>query len=91
MVFMGVTMQNTPGKRKAHAILCRITRRLDLWEIRQNTTLCADIATEERLCPYRTPRNNKETYAGTFNSKVINGKTRAAVRGIRGQGHSGVL
>ena len=30
MVFMGVILQMTPGSCKAHNILCRITRRLDL-------------------------------------------------------------
>ena len=44
MVSMGVILQMTPG---AHNEICRrITRRLDLWEIRKHAVLCSDIVTE---------------------------------------------
>ena len=46
---------------------------------------------ESQSQPARTTRENEETKASTFNSKVVNGKIRAAMQGIRGQGQSGVF
>ena len=91
MVFMRVILQTTPGAHKAHDIFRRITRRLYLWGIGQRAALCADTVAESRSRPDRTTRDNKETEARTFNSKVFNGKIQAAVRGIRGQGQSRLL
>ena len=41
--------------------------------------------------PTITTQYNEETEARTLNSKVVSGKIWAAVRGIQGQGKSGVL
>ena len=85
MVFMSVILQTTSGTRKAHEICLRITRHLDFRDIVQHTSVCADIATESGLHPNRTTRDNKDTEARNFNSKVATGKIQATVREIRGQ------
>ena len=46
---------------------------------------------ESQYWSARTTQENKETEARTFNLKVANDKTRATVRGIRGQSQSRVL
>ena len=91
IVFMGVILQTTPGERKSYEICRSITRRLGLWEIRKHASLCLDTVAESQSRPARATKDNEETVARAFHSNVINGKIRAAVRGIRGQGNSGVL
>ena len=88
---MGVILQTTPGAHKSHKIRRRIKRRLGLWDIGNYAALCSDSVAESQSRPTQTTRDNEETEARTFNSKFVNSKIRAAVRGIRGQGQSGVL
>ena len=91
MVFMGVILQIAPGARKAHNIFCRITLQLDLWDIGEHSALCSDTVVESQSRTARATRENEETKARTFNSKVANGNIWVEVRGIRGQGQSEVL
>ena len=91
MVFMGVILQIALGARKAHNIFCRITLQLDLWDIGEHSSLCSDTVVESQSRTARATRENEETKASTFNSNVVNGKIRAAMQGIRGQGQSGVF
>ena len=88
---MGVILQMTLGARKAHNICRRITRRVNLWYIGKHAALCSETVAEIQSHTSRTTRENEETKASTFNSKVVNRKIWAAVQGIRGQGQSGVF
>ena len=85
MVFMGVILQITPGPRKAHKMFCRITLRLDLWEIVDHAVLCSDTVVDSQSRPARRTQKDEETKARTFNSKVVNGNIPEEVQGIRGQ------
>ena len=49
MVFMGVILQTTPGGCMAHKIHRRITRLLDLWEIRKCAALCFGHSSREPI------------------------------------------
>ena len=60
-------------------------------EIGKNAALCLDTLAESRYQPERGTKDNEETAARYLNSKVVNGKIRAAVQGIREQGKSKVL
>ena len=86
MFSMGVLLQITPGPRKVHDIFCRITMRLDLWDIGKHAALCLDTVVESQVWPAMTTWENYETKARTFNSKVVNGNIPEEVQGIRGQG-----
>ena len=91
MVFMGVILQTALVEHKAQNFYFRITRRLYLWEIGKYGALCSDTAEESRYWPTQTTQNNEETEYRTLNLDIVNGKTRADIRGIRGQGKSRVL
>ena len=86
MCYMGVIPQKTPGAQWAQDIRWRIARRLDLWESSQQSALITGNVAEIFPRLTRTECVSEETEARAFNSKLLNGKVWAAVRGIRGLG-----
>ena len=84
MVFMRVILLTTLGAHKAHKIRRRITRYLNLWEIRKHANFSLDTVTESQSWPARAAKYNNETAFRAFNSRVFNGKITAMVRGIQG-------
>ena len=91
MVFMGGILQTTPVARKAYEIYCRVTRHLDLWEIRKHTTFFSDIVAASQSWPASMKQENEDTKSRAFKSEVVNGNIRAAVQVIMLQGQIGVL
>ena len=79
------------GARKVHEIQRRNTRKIDLWAIEQYVDLSANTVVEIQYLLDSTTQYNEETNARTINSKNLYCNIQAAVRGIRGHGHSGVL
>ena len=66
-------------------------RRMYLWEAGQHSVLLSDTLAVIQSWIYQASSVYDETYPKAFNSKALNGKLRAGVRGICGHGISGLL
>ena len=92
MVFIGVILQKGDGVVRAKDIRQRMTQRMDLWEQGHYVALVDD--TEAGLAARAHPSRrtpDPESIARAFNSKVLSGRLRSAVRGLTSREGGGVM
>jgi hypothetical protein len=91
LVFVSVVLQTTPGVKRARDIRKRLTHRMDLWDQGKFSALVEDTETEVQSRHGSHPAPDAEAAARSFNSKVLSGRLRSAVRSLTQQDQGGVL
>jgi hypothetical protein len=91
LVFVSVVLQTTPGVKRARDIRQRLEQRMNLWDQGQFAALVDDTEAEVlgRVGTGLPP--DEETKARAYNSRVLSGRLRSAVREITRRGDGGVL
>ena len=83
LIFPAVILRKNPGSFKAAKIKQRIEQRLDLWDGGEIEALVTQIETAAIQSAGRGVRErDEETAARAFNTKVLNGGIRSAVRNL---------
>ena len=92
MVFAACILRRNPGTFKAAQIKKRISQRLELWEDGREEALVCQIETAARMSAGggREPSTEEKT-ARSFNSTVLDGNLRAAVRRLTAREGGGVM
>ncbi|WP_288991947.1 hypothetical protein [uncultured Marinobacter sp.] len=91
LVFVAAVLQTAPGVKRARDIRRRIMHRLDLWYQGKFSALVEDTETEVLSRHGSHPVQDNESKARAFNSKVLSGRLRAAVRNLTNRDQGGVL
>ena len=91
LVFVAVVLQTTPGVKRSRDIRRRLGHRMDLWYQGKFTALVDDTETEVQSRHGSHPVQDDETKARAFNSKVLSGRIRPAVRNLTSRDQGGVL
>ena len=92
LIYPAVILRKNPGSFKAAKIKQRIQQRMDLWDEGSIEALVTQIETAAVQSAGRGMRKrDKETAARAFNSKVLNGNIRSAVRNLTNQEGRGVV
>ena len=91
LTFISVVLQRTSGVRRSCDIRRRLSRRMDLWEQKLFAGLVDDTVAE---CESKLPgarRTDEESEARAFNSTVLSGRLRQAVRRLTSRDGGGVM
>lgn len=91
LVFASVILQTTPGVKRARDIRKRLTHRMDLWDQGKFTALVDDTEAEVMSRHGTHPEPDADSIARSYNSKVLGGRLRTAVRSLTQRGQGGVL
>ena len=91
LVYAKAILQTTPGVKRAKDIRARLEKRMDLWDEHKFRTLVNDVEEEVKGRFPSTRERNEETRARAFNSRVLSGRLRSAVRHLTQRGGGGVL
>eukprot|EP00957_Ditylum_brightwellii_P023109 1743243-Ditylum_brightwellii.AAC.1 len=93
IVFIAVVLQTTPDTRWSRDIRAQISRCMDLWEEGLHARLVDDMVASAMELEGRqpTPEGEEERRARQFNSTVLSGRLRQAVRRATAQDQGGVL
>ena len=90
LIFPAAILRRVPGVTRAKAIRKRLTRRLDSWAKGMMAELVQDtINTAKRGVGGGNPSVDDESIARKYHSMVINGRLRAAVRGLTNRDDGG--
>ena len=91
MIFCACILRVEPGTVATRKIKQRIKQRLDLWKEGRQEALVSQIETAAwRSAGRGRRRKDEESEARSFNSKVLSGKLRAAVRNLTAREGGGV-
>jgi hypothetical protein len=91
LVYVAVILQTTPGVKRVRDIRRRIEHRMNLWYEGKYTALVGDTKAEVQSRHGSHPVQDDESKARAFNSKVLSGRIRAAVRNLTNRDQGGVL
>ena len=92
LILMACILRRKHGCVRAKDIKTRIASRIDLWRREKYDALIRDITnTSIANAGHRTATNDAETAARKYNSAVLDGRLRAAVRGLTSSDTGGVL
>ena len=91
LVFIAVVLQKTPTCRRARDVRTRLSLRMDHWERNRIGALVDDTIAELRRPGDNKSPESEETRHRAFNSRVLSGRLRSAVRHLTDRGGGGVL
>jgi hypothetical protein len=91
LVYVAVILQTAPGVKRARDIRRRLEHRINLWYEGKFTALVDDTEAEVQSRHGSHPVQDDELKARAFNSKVLSGRIRAAVRNLTNRDQRGVL
>ena len=91
LVFVSTILQTTPGVRRSKDIRLRLAQRMDLWEQGHYKALVDD--TESEVLSGRTSSRlpSEDTIVRAYNTRVLSGRLRSAVRNLTGRSGGGIL
>ena len=93
IIFAPIILRKTTGVYKARDIRTRITRRLNEWEKGNHAALVADTIDEalSNIKSKTIPPEESEVRARVFNSLLLSGRVREAVRYSTNRDQTGIL
>ena len=92
LVLLACILRHKHGCVKAKDIKMRIATRIDLWRQGKYDALIHDITTTSIAnAGYRSANTDAETTARKYNSAILDGRLRAAVRGLTSGDNGGIL